>query len=136
MSAVLTLALLAAPDLTPTQIDRMVRAEWRKHDVTPAPRASDAAFLRRVWLDLAGTLPPVDDIKKFLADPARDKRARAVDALLASPRYADHFTDYWDNVLLGRRPPPVASLLTAAVGATWGGTSSASMRSTKVPSRA
>src|SRR5215510_9499153 len=74
VNAVLTLALLAA-DLTPAQIDRMVRAEWRKHDVTPAARASDAAFLRRVWLDLAGTLPPVDDIKKFLADPARDKRA-------------------------------------------------------------
>jgi uncharacterized protein DUF1549/uncharacterized protein DUF1553 len=104
VNALLVLALVA--DLSPAQIDRMVRAEWRKHGVTPAPRASDAAFLRRVWLDLSGTIPPADEVKKFLADPARDKRARAVDALLASPRYADHFTDYWDNVLLGRRPPP------------------------------
>jgi hypothetical protein len=104
VNALLVLALLG--DVTPAQIDRMLRVEWRKHHVKPAPQATDAAFLRRAWLDLAGTIPPPAEVEKFLADNTANKRARLIDQLLASPRYADHFTDYWDNVLLGRRPPP------------------------------
>src|SRR5262249_48720798 len=59
-------------------------------------------FLRRLYLDLAGQLPPPEVVRGFLDDRAADKRARLVEALLASPRYAEHFADYWQRVLLSR----------------------------------
>ncbi|MEX2142555.1 MAG: DUF1549 domain-containing protein [Pirellulales bacterium] len=62
-----------------------------------SPPADDRAFFRRVWLDLAGRLPPLNELATFLADPASDKRARAIDRLLAS----DAFVEYW-TLRLGR----------------------------------
>ncbi len=92
--------------LRSTEVDAMLRAAWDKEKVTPAPTVDDAGFLRRVFLDLAGTVPPPEKVVAFLADTSTDKRARVIDELLASPRYADHFTNYWDRVLLGRDARP------------------------------
>ena len=88
--------------LTPDAVDHMIRAEWQKQKVVPAPPVDDARFLRRVYLDIAGTIPSPGVITSFLADKSPDKREKAVEALVDSPRYADHWTDYWDNVLMGR----------------------------------
>jgi hypothetical protein len=89
-----------------TSYDALIESEWRKAHVQPAPPVDDAGFLRRVYLDLAGELPPAEVVRAFLDERAADKRARLVDALIASPRYADHFTDYWTHVLLGRNARP------------------------------
>ena len=89
--------------LSPGYIDHLIRAEWKKAGVLPAPPVDDARFLRRIYLDLIGTIPPQDVVVAFLADRSPDKRAKLVDTLLNSPRYADHWTDYWDNVLMGRQ---------------------------------
>jgi hypothetical protein len=69
--------------------------------VTPAPRFDDAGWLRRVHLDLVGTLPSPTAVRTFVADAGADKRARAVDALLSSPAYAERWTTYWERELLG-----------------------------------
>lgn len=92
----------APTGLAPADVDRMIRAAWAKESITPAPTVDDARYLRRVYLDITGVIPAIESVTAFLADPAKDKRARVVDALLASPRYADHWTDLWDRVLLGR----------------------------------
>ncbi len=55
--------------------------------VPPSPPAGDAAFLRRVSLDLTGEQPAPEEIRRFLADPAPDKRAQLIDRLLASPEF-------------------------------------------------
>src|SRR5262249_19299742 len=60
---------------------------------------------RRVTLDLTGTIPTAEAVRAFLADTRRDKRQRAVDALLASPEYALHWATYWDRLLMGRARP-------------------------------
>ena len=86
---------------TSAKVDELLAAEWTKASVTPAPAADDATFLRRVTLDLTGALPTPEAVTAFLADTSPDKRGRIVDALLASPRYADRWTDYWDDVLMG-----------------------------------
>ena len=66
---------------------------------SPAP-LDDAAFLRRVHIDLLGLLPDVDELRAFLADPAADKRARVVDALLANKTaYAEHWLSFWNDLL-------------------------------------
>lgn len=92
-----------AAHLTAAQIDAALRDEWTKGGLTPAPRADDAMFLRRVYVDIAGTLPPPEVTSQFLADTAPDKRAKLVDKLLASPDYAEHWMNYWDDVLMGRQ---------------------------------
>jgi len=88
--------------LSPATIDHMVRATWQQEGITPAPQVDDAQYLRRIYLDITGSIPPPDVVADFLSDKSPDKRARAVDALLDSPKYADHWTDYWDNLLMGR----------------------------------
>jgi hypothetical protein len=55
--------------------------------VPPSPPASDAAFLRRVSLDLTGEQPDPDQIRKFLADTDPDKRSKLIDGFLASPNF-------------------------------------------------
>lgn len=56
-----------------------------------SPPADDAAWLRRVSLDLTGRLPEPAAVEAYVADQHADKRIRLVDALLSS----DSFADYW-----------------------------------------
>jgi hypothetical protein len=86
--------------------DALLEAEWRKAHLQPAPPADDATYLRRAYLDLAGELPPVEVVRAFLDDKSAGKRARLVEGLLGSPRYAQHFAEYWEQLLLGRNARP------------------------------
>ncbi len=86
-------------------IDREIVAAWQRENVNPAPPADDATFLRRVYIDLAGTIPTYDETVAFLADEDADKRSKLIDRLLDDPRYAQHQADAWDMVLFGRNPP-------------------------------
>lgn len=76
-------------------IDRFIDEKLRKLNLLPSATCSDTEFLRRVSLDLTGTLPTPDEIEEFLADAASDKRLRKIDELLARPAYAA----WWANKL-------------------------------------
>jgi hypothetical protein len=89
--------------LSVAEIDAMLRKEWQKQKIVPAPPVDDAGYLRRIYLDITGTIPPAEAVTAFLSDRSPDKRARAVEALLNSPGYVHHWTNYWDNVLMGRQ---------------------------------
>lgn len=97
------------PGLAAAEVDRMLEAAWAKEGLTPAPVADDATFVRRAYLDIVGTIPSPEVARAFAADAAPDKRKRLVDSLLASPAYATHWAEYWDDVLMGRevREPTV-----------------------------
>jgi hypothetical protein len=69
-------------------IDREVHAKLRALGIEPSAPAEDAEFLRRVTLDVIGTLPAPDEVRAFLADGSCDKRARTIDGLLAHPMHA------------------------------------------------
>lgn len=60
---------------------------------------TDEEFLRRVFLDLVGTVPSVAESRAFLADRSPDKRTKLIDTLLADPRWADGWMPYWLDVL-------------------------------------
>jgi hypothetical protein len=81
-------------------IDRHLAAAWEANKVQPSPLANDAEFLRRVYLDLAGSIPAVAEVRAFLDDPRPDKRRRLVEHLLEGPRYVTHFTNVWRALLL------------------------------------
>ena len=74
-------------------IDAEVRAAWAREKITPAPPATDAEFLRRVSLDLAGSVPTHDETVAFLDSKDAAKREQLIDRLLADPRYARHQAD-------------------------------------------
>jgi hypothetical protein len=81
-------------------IDRHIVQRWSDTAATPAPAADDAEYLRRVYLDLAGRIPSVEETRTFLADRRSDKRARTVEQLLNGSRYVAHFTNVWRQLLL------------------------------------
>jgi hypothetical protein len=76
-------------------IDRFVVAKLLKLGIVPSPVCTDAEFLRRVSIDLTGTLPAPVEITSFLADRSDGKRRRKIDELLKRPAYAA----WWTNKL-------------------------------------
>ena len=80
------------PVATPTKIDALIVARLRKLGIVPSEVCSDSEFLRRVSLDLTGTLPTPKEIEAFQADVAPDKRSKKVDELLTRPAYVARWT--------------------------------------------
>jgi hypothetical protein len=81
------------PDVpTPTKIDELVVAKLRKLGVVPSDLCSDTEFLRRVSLDMTGTLPTPQEVEAFVADASPHKRAKKIDELLERPTYAARWT--------------------------------------------
>jgi hypothetical protein len=86
------------------RIDQLIAAGTPDFDKQAAPLASDEEFLRRVYLDLTGTIPTSDAARTFFKDSAKDKRVQLIDRLLASPEYARHMATVFDVMLMERRP--------------------------------
>jgi hypothetical protein len=82
------------------RIDKAVEAAFVG---APSPLADDAAFLRRIFLDLTGRIPGSREARAFLDDAAADKRARMIDRLLASPEHVRHLATTFDVWLMERR---------------------------------
>ncbi|RFC45508.1 MAG: Protein of unknown function DUF1553/DUF1549/Ig-like domain (group 2) [Verrucomicrobia bacterium] len=87
-------------------IDDLVQRKLKLLGLPPSERTGDAAFLRRVTLDLAGRLPSKSEIESFLKDPSPDKRARRIDALLVSDDCAEWFAGKWTAILRNKRAKP------------------------------
>ena len=86
---------------TPTKIDELVVQKLRKLGVTQSDLCTDAEFLRRVSLDMVGTLPTATEVEAFLVDTSADKRANKIEELLERPAYAawwaTKFADWTGN---------------------------------------
>ena len=87
------------------QINKLIRQGWEDNEVTPSKTARDAAWLRRVYLDTVGHIPPLDVAESFLRDKDPDKRARVIDQLLEDEDYTRNWTTIWTNLLIGRQTP-------------------------------
>jgi hypothetical protein len=84
------------------RLDDLLVARFKtQKDLVVAPRSDDAEFLRRVTMDLTGTIPTEADAVAFLQDPSPEKRAALVDRLLADPKHADWFGTWYSNLLVG-----------------------------------
>ena len=76
-------------------IDGFVEAKLKKLGIVPSALCSDTEFLRRVSIDLTGTLPTPEEVTRFLAEQSLSKRQRKIDELLKRPAYAA----WWANRL-------------------------------------
>jgi len=83
------------------KVDEYVAAKLRKVGVHPSELCSDDVFLRRVYVDVIGTLPTAEEARRFLADKRPDKRSRLIDELLDRKEYALYwatiFSDWTGN---------------------------------------
>jgi len=96
--------VLSADEPLPVRIDQLIATGADNFDEVASPLADDAEFLRRIYLDLTGSIPPVERARQFLADTDPDKRTRLIDELLASPEYARQMQRQFDLMLMQRRP--------------------------------
>lgn len=85
-----------------SKIDQHLVAQWKKLGIQPSKPVDDATFIRRVTLDICGTLPTVDEVRLYLADSRPDKRERLIDRLLERPEYASYFALKWADILQNR----------------------------------
>jgi hypothetical protein len=81
-------------------IDSLVLKKMQALNIPPSPPCTDAEFIRRAYLDAAGILPTPEEVRKFTADPAKDKRARLADDLLKRPEFVDYWSYKWSDLLL------------------------------------
>jgi hypothetical protein len=80
-------------------IDTLALSRWKQLGIVPSDLCSDSEFIRRAHLDLCGKLPTPDEVRAFLSDTRRDKRARLIDQLLDSRDYAAYFALRWGSIL-------------------------------------
>ncbi|MBI1312818.1 DUF1553 domain-containing protein [bacterium] len=80
-------------------VDGLVAKEWRAVGLVPAPLCDDATFVRRVYLDLIGTLPTPVEVRGFVASTETGKRVALIDSLLGRQEYVDHWAHKWADLL-------------------------------------
>jgi hypothetical protein len=94
----------AAAKLNHTQlakfIDEQVNARLKQNEVAASAQCTDGEFIRRVYLDIAGVIPPAERVAEFLDSKDPNKRAKLIDELLESPRYGKYFGEIWANAIV------------------------------------
>ncbi len=81
-------------------VDRLLAPYFEKHGFRPPAPVNDCLYMRRVYLDTVGLLPPVNELRSFVQDDQPDKREQLVSRLLGrSDDYAHHWMTFWSDHL-------------------------------------
>jgi mono/diheme cytochrome c family protein len=97
-------------------IDAFLSAEHQKRDLQPLPPTDERVLLRRVYLDLVGLPPNLEETKDFLSDRSPEAYEKVVDQLLSSPRYGERWGRHWMDVwaiAIGMEPGSLRNIGTA-----------------------
>ena len=95
-------------DLTPAgRIDELVFERLEQLDIQPAHVCSDSVFVRRVYLDVIGTLPTAREAREFLLDRDPNKRRVLIDRLLERDEFADYWAMKWSDLLRVKAEFPI-----------------------------
>ena len=89
----------SAKDWCINPIDRFVAARLQQANLAPSPAADRRTLLRRVSIDLLGMPPTSDEVIRFEEDQRPDAYERAVESLLASPRYGERWARHWMDIV-------------------------------------
>ncbi len=84
-------------------IDELVIQKWKKLGIAPSQLCSDDEFMRRAYLDAIGTLPTAEEVRKFQADSAPNKRDYLVDRILERDEYAAYWGNIYGDLLRNKR---------------------------------
>ncbi|MCH7725778.1 MAG: DUF1549 domain-containing protein, partial [Planctomycetes bacterium] len=81
-------------------IDRILDAYLAKRKLEPTTALGDAAFMRRLHLDVLGLLPQADELARFVTDSNTEKRRFLVERVLGkNQQYAEHWMTFWNDLL-------------------------------------
>jgi hypothetical protein len=86
-----------------TVVDVAAAKKWRELGIVPSALAADEQFVRRVYVDITGTLPTPEQVKSFVADRDPQKRDKLIDRLVETPEYSYYFANRWADVLRVKR---------------------------------
>ncbi len=89
------------------KLDEFLLKRWREAGIASVALCSDAVFVRRVYLDVIGTLPSADEAREFLLDQESDKRCRLIDHLLEREEFADYWAMKWSDLLRVKAEFPI-----------------------------
>lgn len=82
-----------------SRINDLLSESWEEQAVTPNPVADDETFVRRIYLDITGRIPTRLEVLAFLESDDVAKRSKLIDQLLESDGYAQHFFNFWADIL-------------------------------------
>jgi hypothetical protein len=82
-------------------VDQLVDEKLKSVKLLPSDLCTDSEFIRRLYLDLTGLPPSIEQVRAFLADtrPTKTKRDELVDKLIGSPDFVEHWTNKWSDLL-------------------------------------
>ena len=86
-------------------INRQIQQGWEDRGLKPSRPAASGQWCRRVYLDLIGRVPTVEELHLFLADRASERRTTLVNRLLGDEyreEFSRHWSTIWTNLLIGR----------------------------------
>jgi hypothetical protein len=89
------------------RIDDLAFDRWKRLGIQPANPCSDEVFVRRVYLDVIGTLPTPEEASQFLSDQDPNKRGALIDRLLARSEFADYWAMKWSDLLRVKSEFPI-----------------------------
>lgn len=117
VAAILTGAAHAAAPVPPfendadppsaNKIDELVVGRLKEWNISPAKICSDGVFVRRVYLDVTGTLPSADEARRFIENESPEKRRQLIDRLLGSEEFVDFWTMRWCDLLRVKSEFPI-----------------------------
>ncbi len=96
------------PPITGNYVDQLVGAKLLKLRILPSDLCSDEEFIRRVTIDITGTLPTEEEWTAFVSDTAPDKRAKVIDRLLARKEFSEIWAMKWSEWLMVKSSPDVS----------------------------
>ncbi len=91
-----------SPKAAAAKVDRMLEKALESQGVQPLGLVNDEDFLRRVYLDLAGTIPSAKEVTLFGLDPTPEKRSVVIDRLVSSSEFAQNWGGYLREVIFSR----------------------------------
>ena len=97
----------SAPATPQNKIDELVLAKLKRTGIQPANICTNAVFVRRVYLDVTGTLPTPKEAKEFLLDQNPNKRIALINRLLEREEFADYWTLKWCDLLRVKSEFPI-----------------------------
>jgi hypothetical protein len=97
---------LPLPPEVAAKVDLAFRDRWDEQGLTPAPRAPELALMRRLSLALTGTIPSLEEVRRFEARPPAGRLARWLDDLLLDRRSADYLAERFARAFVGTEGGP------------------------------
>lgn len=89
----------ASPELVHNPIDAFVHSKLVSADLSPSPTAEKRTLIRRLYFDLIGLPPTMEEVHAFLDDEDPDAYGKLVDRLLASPHHGERWARHWLDVV-------------------------------------